>query len=245
MSTPIEERLRAALHATAQEHEVAPGAWSRNAARMRARRRRTAVAGIAAAAVLVAAVTVGALVLRSGTDTVQYAGPGGDRQGCSGDDCPPAPGRFTGPVLDTLVVEGQRFDVLSRDGDRYPVYTICTATTPRSCGQMPALDRYTSVAVPTGDGGAVLFLGGEGGFETQPGDRLVASVDGSDVAVEPPVTRLRSALFPYDLAAVRVPAFAPVHCVAVLRQGRSSAVSTVEMSGIVNAAGNCADAPTG
>jgi hypothetical protein len=246
MSTSTEDRLRAALHATAQEHVVEPGAWARNRERLHARRRRSAAAGLATAAAVVVAATAGALALRSGPDTVDFAGPSGAvpaSPDCGGDACPPGDDRSSGPVLDTVVVDGERFDLRSRDGDDAPFYAICTSTGVRQCGQLPAYDPYTSFAVPSARGGAVLFLGGTGTLSPVPGDRLVVSADGSDTGLQPPVTFLRTRLLDYDIAAVRMPEFAPVFCVSIVRPGLPR--NTIAVSGVVNAPGNCADAPTG
>ena len=151
-------------------------------------------------------------------------------------------GRSTGPVLDSLVVDGERFDVLSRDGGEVDssAYTICTATAPRSCGQLPTLEQYTSVAVPTAHGGAVLFIGRDGTLGPLPGDRLAVRIEGSEgPSSEPDVTYLRTPLLDYGIAAVRMPRFAPLFCVSVLRAGLGR--NTIALAGVENPPGNCAD----
>ncbi len=240
MSQHVEDRLRAALHAAADAQPVPPGAYGRNADRLRERRRRTAAGWAAAAAAAVLATTAGVGLVQSDKDTVGFAGAPGEQtpRACSGPECAPAPDRFTGPVLDTFTVDGQRFDVLSRDGDDYPVYTICTATEPRSCGQIPATEASTQVAVPTSGGRAMLFVGLDGNARPEPGDSLLVRVAGAATdRVEPDVTFVETPLLDYAIAAFPMPTFEPLYCITVVRDGQTR--SNIGLGGVNNPAPKC------
>lgn len=127
------------------------------------------------------------------------------------------------------MVDGHAFDVLRTD-ESGPVYTLCTASTPRSCGQLPATERRTSVAVPT-SGGAVLFEGSDGNSGPESGDRIQVRVAGEDTAPEEPaVTFVESPLLDYPIAAFSVPTFEPLYCLTVTGDGQPP--SYIGLSGV-------------